>query len=143
MYNKTETCLLQIYNTIVTKLLPSLKYKSQDIELESLRVFILLPMYAEFEARYHHKTLQSVFAKAFLKLNSTARTVVGECAFCISPITSFILLLSYTFASFCCTRYSDSYAIFSCSLIVTKLLIKQKLWNYRNVIVINNLLNTI
>lgn len=66
--------LFQIWDGVTTDLINSLISSPADIE--TLRVYLILPLYHEFANSKHYKTLHSPFCKAVLQLTQVAQTVL-------------------------------------------------------------------
>lgn len=64
----------QIWDGVTTDLLHSLKSSPADIE--TLRIYLILPLYHEFVNSKHYKTLHSPFCKAILQLTKNPQTIV-------------------------------------------------------------------
>lgn len=66
--------LFQIWDGVTNELMNSLKPSPADIE--TLRIYILLPLYHEFSNYKHYKILHSPFCNAVLQLTQNAQTIV-------------------------------------------------------------------
>lgn len=66
---------LQIFTCITDNLIPSFAVSPPDVE--SLRVYLTLPLYHGFANQINYNCLQSPFCKALLHLKPEARRVVG------------------------------------------------------------------
>ncbi len=64
----------QIWDGVTTDLINSLKSSPADIE--TLRIYLTLPLYHEFANSKHYKTLHSPFCKAVLQLTKNPQTIV-------------------------------------------------------------------
>lgn len=59
----------------ISSILPSLAISPPDVE--TLRLYLTLPFYHEFDNARHSAKLQGPFAAAFLRLKSEASKIVG------------------------------------------------------------------
>ncbi|XP_044756595.1 probable E3 ubiquitin-protein ligase HERC4 isoform X2 [Coccinella septempunctata] len=64
-----------IWNGIVDDVLPKLSHSPPDVE--TLRIYLILPLYHEFNNPRQHQKLHKPFANALLNLGRTASLVVG------------------------------------------------------------------
>jgi len=65
----------QIFFYITETLIPSLITSPPDVE--TLRIYITLPLYHNFTNICHYKTLQGAFCKAFISLKEEARHIIS------------------------------------------------------------------
>lgn len=66
--------IAQIWDGVTTELINSLKSSPADIE--TLRIYLILPLYHEFANSKHYKTLHSPFCKAVLQLTKNPQIIV-------------------------------------------------------------------
>lgn len=67
---------LQIWNGIVDDILKQLLPSPPDVE--TLRVYLILPLYHQFKNAKQHMKLHKPFASALLRLSPAASRVVGN-----------------------------------------------------------------
>lgn len=65
---------LQIWDGVTTDLINSLKSSPADIE--TLRIYLILPLYHEFVNSKHYRTLHAPFCRAVLQLTQNPRTII-------------------------------------------------------------------
>nr|CAD7435187.1 unnamed protein product [Timema monikensis] len=66
----------EIMNCVIINLIPTLVPSPPDVE--TLRVYVTLPLYREFDNPKHYKVLQNPFGSAVLNLKTEAARVLGE-----------------------------------------------------------------
>lgn len=64
----------QIWEGVTTDLINSLKSSPADIE--TLRIYLILPLYHEFVNSKHYRTLHTPFCRAVLQLTPNPRTII-------------------------------------------------------------------
>jgi E3 ubiquitin-protein ligase HERC4 len=74
---------------VVENLLPSLVTSPPDVE--TLRLYLILPFYHEFDNPRKYSVLHNPFGHTFLNLKTEAGKIVGE--YFVSYFVSFSLLL--------------------------------------------------
>jgi E3 ubiquitin-protein ligase HERC4 len=85
---------------VVENLLPSLVPSPPDVE--TLRVYLTLPFYHEFDNPKNYSVLHNPFGRTFLSLKTEAGKIVGECFISYTntfSLASFGLVLR---CMFCC-----------------------------------------
>jgi len=67
----------QVFHFITEILLPSLINSGLPPDVETLRIYLTLPLYHNFTNLCYYKSLQGVFCKAFINLKEEARHIIS------------------------------------------------------------------